>query len=141
MTRTAPSNRVLVIFDPEYGNRLRDVWPGQPVWIALSPVNEPVIRALCAIHPEPDHLVGITVFSFHPEIAPEDRFLSQLGAIDLHHGPYSSRTPYTELEVIGCRLNASIRDELAQLGFAHFEEGTTGFAAKRSIEEAAILRS
>jgi hypothetical protein len=27
---------VLVILDPNYGERLRQVWPGRPVWIAID---------------------------------------------------------------------------------------------------------
>ena len=34
-------------------------------------------------------------------MTPEDRFLAELGTIDLHHGPYSTNTPYTALTVIG----------------------------------------
>ena len=55
---------VLVVLDPNYGERLRQMWPGRPVWIAMSPINEPTVRSLWASHPDGDHLSGITGFRF-----------------------------------------------------------------------------
>jgi len=66
----------------------------------MSFTNEPVVRSLWANHPELNHLTGITGMWFDPLVA-EDRFIAELGTIDLHHGPYSTSNPYTELEVVG----------------------------------------
>ena len=78
--------------------------------------------------------------NFDPNVAAEDHFLAEADTIDLHHGPYSTDTPYTELEVIGCHLTKPIRTALRQLGFTQFDEQSAGFTAKRSREEAAIRR-
>jgi hypothetical protein len=138
---SAHSTRLLVILDPDYGDRLREVWPGQPVWIASSAENAPIVRSLRAAHPVPDHLIGITSMNLDPSMAAEDQFLAVLETIDLHHGPYSTRAPYTELEVVGSSLTSPIRAALVQLGFAQFDETRNGFIARRSREEAAIQRS
>lgn len=77
---------------------------------------------------------------FKPEINAEERFLAELDTIDLHHGAYSTHTPYTELEVLGCMLNNQIRAALAELGFDNVEDKAHGFVARRTHEEAAIRR-
>jgi hypothetical protein len=138
---TNPTQGLLVILDPDYGDRLREVWPGSPVWITMSSVNEPVIRSLWATRSEPNHLTGITGMRFDGGITPEHRFLAELDTIDLHHGPYSTKSPYTVLEVIGAPLTNSIRAALSKIGFTDFTESQNGFIATRTAEEAMRLRN
>ena len=128
---------VLVVLDPRFGERLRQAWqPGRPVWIVMSPCNEPAVRSLWASHPDTSHLTGISSFPFDPDAAPEEGFLDYLDTIDTHHGPYSSDPPYTELEVIGVRLTSDVREALGELGFEEFSEQANGFVARRSEDEA-----
>ena len=134
MTKLA--REVLVVVDSEFGDRLRDAWHGQPVWITMSAANVPVVHALWANAPSSDHLTGITGFKHAEGTAPEDRFLTQLYMIDLHHGPYSTTTPYTTLTVIGTPLTEKIRTALSQLGFSTFQQRSDGFVTNRSEEEA-----
>jgi hypothetical protein len=130
---------VLIILDPHFGDQLQDAWPGRPVWITMSPVNEPVVKALWSLKPpHSNYLTGITGFK-HVEGTAEDRLLAQLRAIDLHHGPYSSPTPHTALRVIGSRLTETIRDALIEFGFSTFQERPDGFVATRSEDEARRL--
>lgn len=110
------------------------------MWIVTSPVNEPVIRSLWKLRPEATEQMLITSFRFDPSGSAAECFLNELGTIDLHHGAYSSSTPYTELEVIGVPLAALIRVALSQIGFTEFSEGRNGFIAKRSDDEARRLR-
>jgi hypothetical protein len=42
--RRLPS--VLVIVDREFGERLLHVEPGRPVWIVMSPTNDPAIQLI-----------------------------------------------------------------------------------------------
>lgn len=133
-------SRVVVVLDRAYGERLRALWAGQPIWIELSPLNEPVVHEIWEQSHEPSHLTGITGLKFDPAVSPEERLLADLDTIDLHHGAYSSSTPYTELNVLGCPLNNRIRGALAELGFADFEEQDLGFVARRTSEQAAIRR-
>jgi hypothetical protein len=130
--------RVTVILDREFGERLR--LSGSPIWIELSPTNEPIVRELWKEQPEPNHLLGVTGLPFQPEVCAEDRLLSELDTIDLHHGPYSTPEPYTELVVIGCTMRPDIRAALANVGFDCFEEDQHGFRARRTPEQAAIMR-
>jgi hypothetical protein len=83
-----------------------------------------------------NHLTGITGFRFDRGISAEDRFRAELDTIDLHHGAYSSTSPYTEIEIMGARLTGEIRADLSGLGFTNFTEAEEGFAARRTPEEA-----
>jgi hypothetical protein len=133
---TDSTGTVLVILDPAFGEKLRAVPAGQPVWIAMSPANEPVVRSLWATQASPDHLAGITGFHFHEDFSAEDRFLAELDEIDLHHGPYSSPSPYVGIAVRGARLTAKVRAGLSEFGFVDFTETENGFTARRTQEEA-----
>lgn len=134
------STRVLVVLDHEYGDELRAVWSGQPVWIELSPVNEPIIRSFWEENPDQTSLTGITGMNFEPDMTSEERLVSNLDKIDLHHGPYSTSTPYTEIKVIGCPLTRRIRAALEELGFTEFEEQDISFVAHRTPVRAAFIR-
>jgi hypothetical protein len=133
MTTENLARSVLVVVDPNYGERLRRICPpGRPAWIAMSPINEPTVRSLWASHPDTDYLTGITSFNFDPDVLPENSFLNYLGTIDLHHGADSSEFPYTSIEVIGARLAIDVREALGELGFDEFVEHPDGFSARRS---------
>jgi hypothetical protein len=133
MTNTeATAERVVVIVDPGYGDQLRDIWPGVAAWIVMSPANEPVVRSLWAAVPDADQLTGITGFRYDGNATSEACLLTELGTVDLHHGPYSSENPYTTLEAIGTPLTTKIRDALSELGFTNFAENAVGFVASRT---------
>jgi hypothetical protein len=133
------SRRLLVVLDPDFGNQLHEVQPDQPVWIVQSARNTPAVKALWAA---PSGNLGLTdVTSFTPkEQNSEHEFLGQLDMIDLHHGPYSSQTPYTLIRVVGAHLTEEIGAALRQLGFDTFTSTPRGFTAHRSEIEAQRLR-
>jgi hypothetical protein len=135
---TKSGREVLVVLDPNFGERLRDEWHGQGVWITMSPVNAVTVRSLWATAPSQNHLTGITGFTHEKDATAEDRLLAHLSDIDLHHGPYSTKSPYTALAVIGTPLSDNIRTALSQLGFLEFKERRDGFVANRSKEEASF---
>jgi len=103
------------------------------MWVVMSPVNDPVMRALWKIAAAPSNSGGMI---FKPEIGAEDRFLCYLDTIDLHHGPQSTETPYMVLEVIGLPLTANVRQALLDYGFRDFSETESGFIGTCSAEEA-----
>jgi hypothetical protein len=131
---------VLVVLDPDFGDRLQQVAQGQAIWITMSPANAPMVHALWGAALTPNHLAGITGFQYHEGIAAEDSLLDQLDAIDLHHGPYSTKTSYTVLKVIGAQPTPPVQAALSALGFSTFEKSRDGFTATRSEPEARRLR-
>jgi hypothetical protein len=136
-----PAREVLVVVDPDFGDRLRQAWHGQAVWIAMSPANAPVVHALWASAPSQTHLTRITGFRYSKGVAAEDFLLAELDAVQLHHGPYSTGSPCTLLEVIGAQLTSAVQNALSELGFKVFQKGVDGFIANRSEEEANLVRN
>lgn len=126
------------MLDPDFGGQLHDAWSGKPIWITMSPTNTAVVHALWVNAPSPSHL--ITGFRYDERATAEDRLLAMLDAIDLHHGPFSTASPYTTLRVIGAQLADPVQDALTQLGFSVFQPSIDGFVATRSVDEAKRLR-
>jgi hypothetical protein len=136
MTDIAAPSEVVVVLDPNFGERLRELWKRQPIWIAMSPANAPVVQALRAAAPNTDYRSGITGFPHSDSRAAAERFLDMLSDIELHHGPYSTSTPYTRLKVIGAHLTPAIRAALCDLGFLRLRQDPNGFTATRTEDEA-----
>jgi hypothetical protein len=97
----------------------------------MSPVNASEVQELWASTPSPNHLTRITGFAHEERAAAKDGLLAQLSTIDLHHGPYSTKTPYAVLTVIGAQLTEPVRAALSELGFSKFQQRPDGFAATR----------
>ena len=131
--------RILLIYDQAFGEKLREATPSSPIWIVASPANNPYIAEAWS-QGHADHLVGVTKLNHDPASRAEDHFLDDLSTIDLHHGPYSTDTPYTALEVLGLRMTDQFRQALSQLGFDQINETDTGFHAKRNDRAAREFR-
>jgi hypothetical protein len=133
-TEADQSRRLLVVLDPEFGDRIRGQSP-QPAWVIHSERNTAVVKAAWASA----SLKDVTLFT-PTALQPEQEFVSQLDMIDLHHGPYSTDTPYTLIQVVGPHLTSEAEEALLQLGFDSFHPTSDGFTATRSEAEAQRLR-
>jgi hypothetical protein len=125
------SYRVHVVVDPEYGERLRDLPVGEPVWVIDSEDNHPVIRALWREHKGLDESTGITSFKYNPDSTREDWLIAEVSTIDLHHGECSHDPPYSVLNVIGVTWSRVIQEELDRFGFGGHEATGDGFVVRR----------
>lgn len=121
-----PGHRVYLIVDPDYGERLADLPPGEPVWIADTAFNKPAIQRVWSQKRE-----GITSFEVVPNTTPEDWLIAILDQVELHHGEYSQIPPYSALQVIGTGLSERLRAELESYGFGRFEDQPDGFLARK----------
>src|SRR5882672_4750261 len=110
------SSKVHLIVAPEYGERLTGLPPGEPAWVADTPLNKSVIQRMWSQKWE-----GITSFQVAPTATPEDWLLSILDQVELHHGEYSQSPPYSVLHVVGTGLSGRLRTELEGCGFKQFE--------------------
>lgn len=132
---------VLVVLDPEFGERLKDWWPGRPVWIVNSEVNNRAAESLWKNAPDQHgHLTGISGLTHYLDRGSEGCFLAYLDTIDLHHGPLSADPPYTVMRVIGACLTPTVREALCDYGFSRLEANPEGFVAFRTREEASRIR-
>ena len=127
---SAGAYRVRIVVDPSFGARLEDLPAGEPVWIIQSATNTPVAQRLWTERPGLTHIRGITTFR-GDDRPPDEVLLGLIDTVDLHHGVYSADPPYSEVEVYGVGLTASIEHALRTLGFAHFQPAGEGFLATR----------
>lgn len=125
--------RVHIVVDPRYGERIRRLPEGEPAWIVDSDVNHPVIRDLWDCRKGLDESTGITSFRFNPDGSAEDVLISELGAVDLHHGEWSHDPPCSVLNVVGAAWSGRIEAVLDEFGFTLSERTAEGFVAERAI--------
>ena len=123
--------KVCVVVDREFGERLAEIESGVPVWIVDTPANKPMAQRLWKEHPHESHLTGITTFNDWNPFSPEDLLIGELDMIDLHHGSYSTDTPYTISEVFGAPPSERIKAKLPEYGFNEFHPTAPGFSAVR----------
>jgi len=129
----AEANRVFVVLDRDYGERLLELARSGPVWIVDTPQNRAAAQNLWAVNPNRNHLDGVTTFKAGQDCSNEETLINELDTIDLHHGSYSADPPYTVLEVIGARLSDKLENELSRFGFNQFRATTEGFGAVRPV--------
>jgi hypothetical protein len=127
-----PSQRekVYVVVDPTFGEKLALLPPGFPIWIVDSAANKPVAKRLWSERPERSHLDGITTFRVSSD-SPEENLLGGLATIDLHHGSYSADPPYSTIKVIGAAVSEKIKMAMGEYGFEEFRSNGDGFEAIR----------
>jgi len=120
-----------VIVDPAFGDRLREIPAGEPIWIADTAPNRLAYEAVGKErHPE-SYLVGLSSFTIDPAAAPEDWLISELEVIDLHHGEMSHDPPWSHINVIGTKWTERIGRELARFGFGNHQDTAEGFTATK----------
>jgi hypothetical protein len=73
----------------------------------------------------------VTTFKCSDNETDRDRFLNIIETIDLHHGEYSSESPWSVFEVVGLSLTEEVSSVLKELGFMTFTPTTGGFLAMR----------
>jgi hypothetical protein len=123
--------RVHVIVDPAFGEQLRGVPPGEPVWIVDTKANRAAYEMVGKErHPE-SYLVGLSIFKADPKASPEDWLISELPTIDDHHGEWSHDPPWSIIHVIGAKWTERIQKELSALDFEGHQDTPEGFMAMK----------
>jgi len=120
------SYKVHVIVDRAFGERLREIPVGEPVWIVDTEVNRLVCEALRKEWNSENHLTDITSFKVESNASPEAWLISEVEMIDLHHPLWSI------INVIGTGWTARIQDELARFGFKEHKNTDEGFIMRKS---------
>jgi len=124
-----------VILDPAFGNRLREMPDGEPVWIVDTPPNRLAYEAVGKERKPESHIVGLSSFKVDPKGKPEDWLISELETIDLHHGEISHDPPWSLINVIGSKWTERTGRELARFGFTTHEDTAEGFLATKGVEK------
>lgn len=108
--------KVFLVVDPDYAERLFDLPQEAPVWIVETDANAPVVRRIWLQNSKRETDAITTLFKTDLTLPPEKQILRVLEQVDLHHGPCAAGTPYSVLEVIGCKVDEEIEAELAEYG-------------------------
>ncbi|MGO8999015.1 MAG: hypothetical protein ACLQVI_37285 [Polyangiaceae bacterium] len=116
--------KVTLVSDPTIGDGLEFV--EQPLWVADSPANRPVVERLWS-RPGRDPTGVTLITALGP--TPEATCIETLPAIDEHH------PRWTELVVIGVVATARVRDAFAPYGPGAFVDSPGGFAFMRTLLE------
>jgi hypothetical protein len=123
-------NKVALVLDPDYGDKLTSLADVSHVWVIDTPSNRTVASEYWALNPTHQAELGITTFSSENKSRLES-CLKILETVDMHHGPHSSDPPYSVLEVIGLPLTDEAKAAIEDLGFETFETTVAGFRATR----------
>jgi hypothetical protein len=119
--------KVVVIVDRSFAQQLSTLDRDAPIWIVRTERNRSVADRLW----NEDKRWQITVFLDAEGMTPEQVLAATLETIDLHHGRFSHRPPYTQLEIRGAQPDDAVKAALAEYGFNDFTSGANGFLATR----------
>jgi hypothetical protein len=121
-------NRVLLILDPIYGERLLNILSESPTWIISSPRNKPFISEYWKQHPASSHFTGVTSFEGGDSSLAE-QFIDIFDTIIEHHPSLST------LDVIGLTAMPEIASFLIQMGFSIADSSDAAFTAIQNTVE------
>jgi len=124
-------NKVTLVLEPDFGDRLASLAAISHVWIIDTPANHTVASEYWAQNPKSEVETGIITFKSPENESRWESCLKMLDTIDLHHGEYSSNPPYSVFEVIGAPLTQALKSAIEGLGFRNFEPMIEGFRASR----------
>jgi hypothetical protein len=115
-------NKVALILDPNFGQRLTALASRSHVWIVDTPANRLIAEEYWQDNPEHKLETGITTFEVYDDETVAETCLRILDTIDLHHGGHSSDSPYSTLEIISLPATQDIKCALEELGFEVIEQ-------------------
>lgn len=104
-------NLVLLILDPEFGDRLDNLPRPYPIWIVESERNRAVLENL------PPAYGPLTVFPPRKDESATHIFERIVDSLDQHHNELAQDPPYDTLVVYGLPAEADMLDSLRDLGF------------------------
>jgi hypothetical protein len=128
----AKPERVTIVLDPEFGERLSDLARDAHVWVVDSAQNKVAVEHYMeelksrSINAEEQKL---TLTIFHRRKL-DSGFLETL---EDHHGEYAQNPPWSEIEVIGSLLDKQTQELLKDWGFRDFEPTSEGFIARKQV--------
>jgi hypothetical protein len=132
-------NKVTLVLEPEYGEKLARLAAASHVWVVDTPANRGAASEYWAQNPNHKAESGITTFKVSEDVSRLETFLGILATVDLHHGAYSSNPPYSELEVIGVPLTGEAKSAVRGLGFGRFEPTAENGPARRVMPGVRLL--
>ena len=125
------ADTVSIVLDPAFGEMLLELASKSHVWVIDTPTNRLVTEEYWA-RPCDRKEWSITTFRINEDNDECEVCLGILDTVDLHHGEYSSVSPYETIAIFGCDSKPGLRSALQALGFTRFEETVGGFRATKA---------
>lgn len=126
-TSDGPSSNVAIIVGAESSFDLQKIAVSMEVWAPNLPEYKQAAERIRETLPES----SVTLFNPATSESPEQEFLSWLPTVDLHHGEYSSETPWEVMHVYGATITAEIKRALTEYGVEEITPTDFGFRACR----------
>lgn len=127
-TSDGRSSNVAIIVGAVPRFDLRKIARSMEVWAPNLPEHKQTAERIREALPES----SITLFDAAAFESPEQKFPSWLPAVDLHHGEYSSETPWAVMHVYGASITVEITRALKEYGVEEITPTEDGFRACRS---------
>lgn len=121
----ADDRTVVVVLDPEFGDRITSVKQTHRLWAIDSPKNRAAWSSVDSAY------ANSAIFRSTPDASPDQHLIDALADIEDHFGPDSSNVPYERLRVMGLSLSDELKRRLSDEGPANFECCANGFEASR----------
>ena len=122
------SQRVTLILDPNFGERIMNVSKSAPVWIVESDCNRQAVELARASSGSR----GVTVFAAKSGESPKVTCERIVASLDDHFNECSQTPGYDQLEVLGLKLADVDLRHFQNLGFSGFSTTEAGFVASKS---------
>ncbi len=129
-------SNLIVVVDPDYGDRLGSAAQLAPVWVVSTPGNKDACQHFQETSPVAGHNEKGALTSYAVN-NPEDRLanlLDILPTLEEHHGEMGDKDfTFPEgfiLEVIGLSPTGDVTNALREVGFAAFFAARGGFRAR-----------
>jgi hypothetical protein len=116
---------VLIVVDPDFGDRLSSLADKMPVWIADTPPNRTMAESSWK-----GGNANITTFRVVGD-DPGEWCQLIIPQVLLHHGENSQFPPIDSIEVFGTSSTKSLRDAFSKHGFTISSKRPDGFRATR----------
>lgn len=130
-------HKVGLVVDPGFGDRVAELARTFHVWVVESRENTPAIQRVWKsglVEAAADPLaVGVTSFVALEGESPEAMCARIAGDVDVHHGEFSHDPPWTEIEVFGVKLTATLRHVFDELEATACTPTQKGFVCRRSL--------
>lgn len=105
-------NLVLLILNPQFGERFDDLPRSNPIWVVDSERNRQTLNNL------PTQYGPITVFPMRTGETAIQVFMRIAQSLDQHHNEFAQDPAYDTLDVYGLPANADALGSLKYLGFS-----------------------
>jgi hypothetical protein len=130
---------LIVVVDPNFGDRLESRSQLTPIWIVASPDNKDACHRLWVSHSHADHREkgAATHYSVSDLEARMENLLEIIPQLETHHGEVAGDELIFPdgflLEVVGLSLTDNVANRLREFGFSSFEKTSDGFQARRDF--------